>query len=90
LKIVLIYQKKITDKDERKRLHDIVSSIKPKNFGIILRTVSSGRSVKDIHEDINNLFKIWEDTCVKIHKADNVIKSFLKKLENPTPFSETF
>jgi len=68
--------KKITDKDERKRLHDIVSSIKPRNFGIILRTVSSGRSVKEIHEDINNLFKIWEDTCVKIHKADNVIKVF--------------
>lgn len=68
--------KKITDKDERKRLHEIVSSIKPKNFGIILRTVSSGRSVKDIHEDINNLYKIWENTCTKIHKADNVIKVF--------------
>lgn len=68
--------KKITDKDERKRLYDIVSSIKPKNFGVILRTVSSGRSVKDIHEDMNTLFSIWEKTCLKISKADKVIKVF--------------
>ena len=44
--------KKIEDQDERKRLQILVESIKPKNFGVIVRTAAAGKKVADLHEEI--------------------------------------
>ena len=52
--------KKITDAEERKRLKVLVESIKPKNFGVIIRTAASGKKVADLHEEINDLTTKWK------------------------------
>jgi ribonuclease G len=56
---IVAVSKKIHASDERKRLLRIVEAIKPKNFGIIVRTAAEGKNTADLHEDINNLVKSW-------------------------------
>ena len=52
--------KKITNSDERKRLVRLLTSIKPENFGIIIRTVADGKDVAALHNDLNHLFDDWK------------------------------
>jgi ribonuclease G len=52
--------KKISDPNERKRLQRLISSIKPENFGVIIRTVATGKEVKDLDMDMRNLVETWE------------------------------
>lgn len=55
---------KIRSSEEKTRLKQVVSGIKPKNFGIIIRTVAEGKSVSDIEGDLTELISKWE-TCFK-------------------------
>jgi ribonuclease G len=59
--------KKISDSEERSRLSRLINSIKPKNFGLIIRTVAKGRDVAELDNDLNNLLKVWHEG-VKILK----------------------
>ncbi len=52
--------KKIANPEERKRLQRLMESIKPKNFGVVVRTVAEGKSVASLHEDMNNLVEKWK------------------------------
>jgi len=52
--------RKIHSADERKRLHKIVESIKPKNFGVIVRTAAEGKNTAELHTDILELEKMWK------------------------------
>lgn len=52
--------KKITNDEERKRLKVLVESIKPKNFGVVVRTASEGKKVADLHSEIKGLTDKWE------------------------------
>ncbi|NNE26796.1 MAG: Rne/Rng family ribonuclease [Saprospiraceae bacterium] len=52
--------KKIISSEERKRLKTLIESIKPKNFGFIIRTAAENKKVADLHEEINNLTQKWE------------------------------
>ncbi|MCB0505081.1 MAG: Rne/Rng family ribonuclease [Cyclobacteriaceae bacterium] len=52
--------KKITNSDERKRLMRLMNSIKPENFGVIIRTVAEGKSVADLHADLDALVQKWQ------------------------------
>lgn len=56
--------KKIPDAEERKRLKLLIESIRPKNFGVIVRTAANGKKVADLHEEISQLTDTWRD----IHK----------------------
>jgi len=47
--------KKIKSNTERNRLRKIIESIKPKNFGVIIRTVSEGREVAEMQRDLLDL-----------------------------------
>jgi ribonuclease G len=51
--------KKITDNKERQRLTRLINSIKPDNFGVIIRTVAEGKEVAELHADLNNLYETW-------------------------------
>ncbi len=51
--------KKVTDNAERKRLVRLLSSIKPENFGIIIRTVAEGKEVAELDRDLNDLLATW-------------------------------
>lgn len=52
--------KKITDSNERKRLSRLISSIKPEGFGVIIRTVATGKEVKELDTDLRNLVERWD------------------------------
>ena len=58
---VISVSKKITEKDERNRLVRLLTSIKPENFGIIIRTVAEGKDVAELDRDLKNLVKNWDD-----------------------------
>lgn len=52
--------KKITDSDERQRLTDIIESIRPRNFGIVVRTNAQGLGATELRKDIEALMDKWQ------------------------------
>jgi ribonuclease G len=56
---IVAVSRKIHSGEERKRLQKIVESIKPKNFGVIVRTAAEGKNTSELHEDLNNLVTTW-------------------------------
>lgn len=52
---------KIKSRDERERLRRLISSIKPKNFGVIVRTVAENKKVAELDSDLRGLIKKWDD-----------------------------
>ncbi|MCU0356003.1 MAG: Rne/Rng family ribonuclease [Cyclobacteriaceae bacterium] len=61
--------KKITSSEERKRLLRLIQSIKPENFGVIVRTVAEGAEVAELDKDLRTLVKNWEDGIVRLPEA---------------------
>ncbi|MCD6012358.1 MAG: ribonuclease, Rne/Rng family [Flavipsychrobacter sp.] len=57
---VVAISRKIHSAEERKRLQKIVESVKPKNFGVIVRTAAEGKSTNELHTDILELEKTWK------------------------------
>jgi len=51
--------RRITDEEERARLKGIVSELKPKNFGFIIRTASEGCTEEELSKDIDFLMHLW-------------------------------
>ena len=45
---------------KRERLIRLIKSIKPKGFGVIIRTVAKNKKVADLHADMNDLTQRWE------------------------------
>ncbi len=50
---------KIKEKEERNRLKEIMQRIKPKNFGVIIRTVAEKKSSEELESDIKQLLDKW-------------------------------
>lgn len=61
--------KKIANRDERKRLQNLAESIRPKNFGLILRTAAEGKKVADLHEELLLLMNKWKQIHEQLHQA---------------------
>ena len=62
--------KKITSSDERKRLLRLIQSIKPVNFGVIIRTVAEGKEVAELDKDLRNLVETWEEGMTRLAEAN--------------------
>ncbi len=56
----LSVSKQLTDK-ERKRYRDLINRIRPKGFGIIVRTAIRNAAERDVEGDINRLVNDWEE-----------------------------
>jgi ribonuclease G len=61
--------KKISEGEERKRLIRLISSIKPENFGVIIRTVAKNKDVAELDKDLQNLVESWEEGINTLKKA---------------------
>ncbi len=61
--------KKIASADERKRLKTLAESIKPKNFGLILRTAAEGQKVAELYEEMKGLITKWEEMYKELAKG---------------------
>ncbi len=53
--------RRITDEAERDRLTEIITRLKPENFGFIVRTASEGCTEEDIEKDIAFLMLLWKN-----------------------------
>ncbi len=60
---------KIKSAAERARLKQLLQSITPKNFGVIVRTVAEGKRVAELDAELKVLLKHWEDSITKVQKA---------------------
>jgi len=60
---------KIKSQEERNRLKRLIQSIRPKNCGIIIRTVAENKLVADLDADLRNLVQKWENTAIKLKGA---------------------
>lgn len=60
---------KIKSSEERARLKQLIQSIKPKNCGVIVRTVAEGKKVAELDAELSILTKRWEDAIKKVHKT---------------------
>lgn len=60
---------KIKSGEERARLKQLIHSIKPKNFGVIVRTVAEGKRVAELDTELKILLKRWEDAIAKVQKT---------------------
>lgn len=60
---------KIKSAEERNRLKRLITSIKPKNCGIIIRTVAENKLVADLDSDLRSLYKRWEVITQKLATA---------------------
>src|SRR6186713_2839962 len=57
---IVAVSRKIHSSEERKRLQKIVEAIKPKNFGVIVRTAAEGKNTAELHEDLTDLVATWK------------------------------
>lgn len=60
---------KIKKSEERTRLKQLVQSIKPRNFGVIVRTSAEGKRVAELDGELKILLKRWEDAIAKVQKT---------------------
>ena len=60
---------KIKSTEEKMRLRQLIESIKPKNFGVIIRTSAENKRVAELNNEMNTLLRCWEETIEKLQKT---------------------
>lgn len=85
---------KIKSPEERTRLKQLLQSIKPKNYGIIVRTVAEGKRVAELDAELRHLVNCWETLIEKtqkstkpptlVHEESNRTVALLRDLFNPS------
>ncbi len=63
---------KIKSNEERARLKQLLQSIKPRNFGVIVRTVAEGKRVAELNSELQVLLKHWEDSITRVQQASKL------------------
>ncbi|MFA8434375.1 MAG: ribonuclease E/G [Marinifilaceae bacterium] len=53
---------KINSTEEKNRLKQLLQSIKPKNYGVIVRTVAEGKRVAELDQELRSLVEKWESS----------------------------
>lgn len=60
---------KIKSTEEKMRLRQLIESIKPRNFGVIVRTSAEGKRVAELINELKTLVDCWNTTVAKAQKA---------------------
>ncbi len=60
---------KIKSNEEKNRLKKLVQSIKPRKYGVIVRTAGEGKKVADLDQELQKLIDKWETTFHKLRRA---------------------
>ncbi|MBN2261970.1 MAG: Rne/Rng family ribonuclease [Prolixibacteraceae bacterium] len=61
---------KIKTAEERNRLKKLIQSIKPRNYGVIVRTASEGKMVAELDQELKRLVSKWESMLPKLKKVN--------------------
>jgi len=72
---------KIKSSEERKRLKRLISSIKPNNFGVIVRTMAENKMVAELDYDLRSLVKKWDSVRKKISNKAVVPARIVSELD---------
>ncbi len=68
---------KIKSEGERARLKQLIHSIKPKGFGVIIRTVAEGQRVAELDQELRILVSRWDNAIAKIQSHNPQDKATL-------------
>jgi len=60
---------KIKTNEEKNRLKKLIQSIKPRKYGVIVRTVAEGKKVAELDQELTGLVTKWETTFNKLTRA---------------------
>jgi ribonuclease G len=60
---------KIKSNEEKSRLKKLIQSIKPRKYGVIVRTAAEGKKVADLDQELRILVDKWETTFHKLRRA---------------------
>ena len=66
---IIAVSRKIHSSEERKRLQKIVEAVKPKNFGVIVRTAAEGKPAAELHDDLLGLISAWKNMQANLKGA---------------------
>lgn len=73
--------KRIGNAEERRRLKEVIESIKPPQGGVIVRTVGQGLTKKQLKADIGYLVRVWEDVMKQREKVKSPPASLYEDLD---------
>lgn len=84
---------KIKSSEEKQRLRRLIESIKPRNFGVIIRTSAEGKKSAELDAELHSLLQGFEDACRKAQQAtapalvfeeENRVVGMLRDIFSPT------
>lgn len=61
---------KIKNPEEKVRLRQLLTSIKPQGFGVIIRTSAEGKRVAELNGELRALISAWEDAIAKLQRSE--------------------
>lgn len=61
---------KIKSTEEKIRLKQLVASIKPKGFSVIVRTSAENKRVAELNHEMRSLIKSWEEAIAKMQRSN--------------------
>jgi ribonuclease G len=71
---------KIESPEEKNRLKTLVQSIKPRNYGVIVRTVAEGKKVAVLDAELRELVQKWESGFTTVKKEIKSPKLFIGEM----------
>jgi ribonuclease G len=71
---------KIESQEEKNRLKTLVQSIKPRNYGVIVRTLAEGKKVAVLDAELRELVSKWEAAFNAIKKETKSPKLFIGEM----------
>ncbi len=60
---------KIRSTEEKIRLRQLIGSIKPKGFSVIVRTSAENKRVAELNHELRTLLKNWEEAVAKMQRS---------------------
>ena len=84
---------KISNAEERARLRQLLESIKPREFSVIVRTSAAGKRVAELDGELKSLHQRWEEHLPKLnraklpsifHEENQRVVALLRDLFNPS------
>jgi ribonuclease G len=61
---------KIKTNEEKARLKQLVQSIRPRNYGVIIRTAAEEKKVAELDQEIKRLVERWDASILKLRKLN--------------------
>ena len=62
---------KIKSTEEKIRLRQLMSSIKPKGFSVIVRTSAENKRVAELNNEMRTLVRYWEESIAKMQRSQS-------------------